>query len=107
MLFINLNLFITEQELPSLLQNGQLENRRAESKGKRASIAISWMFPFVLNGLDLSLQSAWLSGCTLIAQFQILELNILWNYLITRQMSITWIAFSKERGYKKRNYNLR
>ena len=21
-------------------------------------------------------------------------------------MSITWIAFSKERGYKKRNYNL-
>ena len=41
MLIINLNLFITEQELPSLLQNGQLENQRAESKGKRASIAIS------------------------------------------------------------------
>ena len=67
---------------------------------------MSWMFPFVLKGLDMSLQYAWLSGCALIAQFRIVELNILWNYLITWQMSITWIAFSKERGYKKRNYNL-
>ena len=67
---------------------------------------MSWMFPFVLKGLDMSLQYAWLSGCALIAQFRIVDLNILWNYLITWQMSITWIAFSKERGYKKRNYNL-
>ena len=62
---------------------------------------MSWMFPFVLKGLDMSLQYAWLSGCALIAQFRIVELNILWNYLITWQDHLdciqqrTWLQEAK------------